>query len=271
MITGDPVWPFMSGSLPRYLASNRWAVPPLLHDGPLFLLIPLVGLFALSHDRPAPTGAERWLFAAMPFYLLLAFRHNEGWRFLMPVWAAFALMGGRAAMAAMRSEGSRRIAALSLIAIGACPIMAASPSNEMFAVFGARPAAAPADRRAYWADRALGGLPGFYRDVRCVLPPGSKVLLWREVRGYAAGFDYQWGDPVNQNLIDYRALPDPDALYARLKALGITHVLDNTASTLYREDPAYYDRRTLALMAECLRRRGRVALARDGFVLHELL
>ena len=58
---------------------------------------------------------------------------------------------------------------------------------------------------------------------------------------------------------------------ARLKGLGITYVLDNTASTLYREDPGYYDARTLALMSECLRRHGRVALSRGGFALHELL
>ena len=278
LATGDPAWPLFSGGAgfaARYLRSNRWDSPPawlLTHDGPLYLLAPLLGLFALSRRRPAASGVERLLFFASPFYLLLAFRHNEGWRFLMPVWAALALAAGRAASSAFEARGTRAAAALALVAAGAFPIAAATPNNELFAVLAPRPSAVPdADRRAYWADRTLNGLPSFYRDARAVLPPGAKVLLWREVRGYGAGFDYEWGDPMNQNIIDYRALPDPQALYSRLKALGITHVLDNRGSTLYHEDPGYYDARTLSLMAECLRRRGRVALARDGFALHELL
>ncbi|MFI5349169.1 MAG: hypothetical protein ACHQ2Z_06480 [Elusimicrobiota bacterium] len=277
LATGDPAWPLFSGGAfaARYLRSNRWDLPPawlLTHDGPLFLLAPLFGLLALSRRRAAASGIERLLFVASPFYMLLAFRHNEGWRFLMPVWAALALAAGRAASSAFEAKGIRAAAAAALVAAGALPIAAATPNNELFAVLAPRPGAAPGpDRRAYWADRALNGLPGFYRDARAVLPAGAKVLLWREVRGYGAGFDYQWGDPMNQDILDYRKIPDPDALYSRLKALGITHVLDNTGSTLYREDPGYYDARTLALMAQCLRRHGRVALARDGFALHELL
>jgi hypothetical protein len=279
LATGDPAWPLFSGGAgfaARYLRSNRWDLPPawlLTHDGPLFLLAPLVGLLALSRRRrPAASGVERLLLIASPLYLLLAYRHNEGWRFLMPVWPALALAAGRSASTALKAKGARAALALALVAAGAFPIAAATPNNELFAVLAPRPSAVPdADRRAYWADRALDGLPGFYRDARSVLPPGAKVLLWREVRGYAAGFDYQWGDPMNQDIIDYRALPDPEALYSRLKALGITHVLENTGSALYREDPGYYDARTLSLMADCLRRHARVALARGGFALHQLL
>ena len=278
LATGDPAWPLFSGGAgfaARYMRSNRWDMPPawlLTHDGPLYLLAPLLGLLALSRRRPAASGVERLLFVASPFYLLLAFRHNEGWRFLMPVWAALALAAGRAAAAALETKGTRAAAALALVAAGAFPISAATPNNELFAVLAPRPSAVPdADRRAYWADRALNGLPSFYHDASRILPAGAKVLLWREVRGYGSGFDYQWGDPMNQNILDYRSLPDPDALYSRLKALGITHVLENAGSTLYLEDPGYYDARTLALMAESLRRHGRVALARDGFALHELL
>ncbi|MFI5361246.1 MAG: hypothetical protein ACHQ49_04695 [Elusimicrobiota bacterium] len=285
LATGDPAWPLFAGTLglkagaafaARFIGSNRWTAPPpwlLTHDGPLFLLAPLAGLLALSRGRRSESsGVERLLFAAAPFYVLLAFRRNEGWRYMMPVWAAFALAAGRAAAAAFAAGGARRAAAAVLVAAGALPIAAAAPNNELFAVLAPRPTAAPdADRRAYWTDRSLRGLPGFYRDARLALPAGAKVLLWREVRGYGAGFDYQWGDPANQDLIDYASMPGPDALYARLKALGVTHVFDDSHSTLHREDPAYYDARTLALMAECLRRRGRVALSRGTFALYELL
>ena len=60
-------------------------------------------------------------------------------------------------------------------------------------------------------------------------------------------------------------------LGARLKALGVSYVLDHPGSQLYREDPGYYDHRTLALMAETLRRHGRAVMARDGLILYELL
>ena len=76
---------------------------------------------------------------------------------------------------------------------------------------------------------------------------------------------------MNQTLIDYRRIADPDALALRLKALGITHVLNHPGSHLYREDPGYYDARTLALMTGCLKRRARPVLMREGLALHELL
>jgi hypothetical protein len=76
---------------------------------------------------------------------------------------------------------------------------------------------------------------------------------------------------MNQTEIDYRRLDDADALAARLKELGVTFVLDHPGSHLYREDPLYYDRRTLDLMADCLKRRARARLQREGLVLYELL
>ncbi|MEQ1919694.1 MAG: hypothetical protein ABL955_10885, partial [Elusimicrobiota bacterium] len=110
-----------------------------------------------------------------------------------------------------------------------------------------------------------------YREAASTLPPGSKVLLFREVRGYRAGFEYMWGDPLNQNLIEYKKLSDFDTLYVRLRELGVTHVLDHEGSHLYREDPLYYDARTLNMMAGMLKRKARPKLVREGLTLHQLL
>ena len=141
----------------------------------------------------------------------------------------------------------------------------------MFAVLGVRSSITPnAARRPLFAERNVD-VAAFYREARAALPPRAKVLLFREVRGYGASFDYLWGDPMNQTLIDYRRIADPDALARRLQALGLTHVLDHPGSHLYREDPGYYDARTLGLMAECLKRRARLMLTREGLALHELL
>lgn len=284
--TGDPVWPFLSrftgdaagaALAARNAVSNRWgAFPPpawaLTQDDPGFLLIPCAGLLALSAGRRrAAAPVERWLWLGALPLVALALPQHAAWRYLMPLWPALALAAGRGAAAALDATGARRTAAALLIAGGTWPLLAFSPNNALFAVVAPRPSTAlDADRRALWADRTLDGLPGFYADAAAALTPGAKVLLFREVRGYRAGFDYLWGDPMNQALLDYRSL-DPESLYERLKALGVTHVLDHPGSELYREDPGYYDRRTLALMAECLSRHAHVERERDGFVLYRLL
>lgn len=278
---GDPFWPLLgldrsaAELAARYKASNLWSWPPpawlASHHGPAFLLAPLAGLAALGHGRRPAGGVERALWIPVPMLALLAARHHEAWRFLIPAYAAGALACGRLAEGAFAGGGGRRAAAAVLVAFGAAPLAALSQNNELFAVLGPRSQAAPqASPRALYEERTID-VAAFYRESRALLPPGAEVLLFREVRGYGSGFAYRWGDPLNQTQVDYRRLPDPAALGARLKALGVTHVLDHPGSHLYREDPAYYDARTLALMSECLKRYGRLVLAREGLALYELL
>ncbi len=279
--SGSPFWPFAaraadaSALAARYLASNRWSGPPpvwlLGHDGPLFLLAPAAAL-ALLVPRPKTRASalERVLLASAPFFLLLTWRHHEAWRFLMPVWPCLVLASARRAADAFSRGGPRAAAALAAVAAASAPIVALAPNNALFAVVAPRPESAPnADRRALYEDRSVD-VSSFYRDAAARLPDGAKVLLFREIRGYRSGFDYRWGDPMNQNEIDYAALPDSAALCARLKTLGVAFVLDHPGSTLYHEDAAYYDRRTLALMADCLRDGARLVLSRDGLDLYRL-
>jgi len=280
--TGDPLWPLLrldaaaAELAARNARTNLWSWPPppwlLTHDGPAFLLAPLAGLAALSWKaakRPARLEVLLWLPA--PLLALLAFRQHEGWRYMMPVYAAAALTGGRLAAAGFAAGGARRAAAAALLLFGGAPILALTQNNELFPVLGLSSAARPGTPpRTLYEDRTVD-VAAFYREAAAVLPPGSRVLLFREVRGYGAGFDYLWGDPINQNLIDYRRVEDFDALRTRLKELGITHVLDHESSHLYGPDPLYYDARTLSLMSGMLKRSSRPVLVRDGLVLHQLL
>lgn len=280
--TGDPLWPLLrlapeaAALAARSARVNLWNWPPpswmLTHDGPLFLLAPLAGLAMLSKNAAKrPSRLEMFLWIPAPLLLLIAFRHHEAWRFMTPVYAAAALACGRFAAAGFAAGGARRVAAGILVLAGAAPIFTLTQNNELFAVLGLRSAAAPgASPRVLYEDRAVD-LSSFYREAAAVLPPGSKVLLFREVRGYGAGFDYMWGDPMNQNLIEYKKLSDFDALYTRLKELGVTHVLNHEGSHLYSEDPLYYDARTINLMAGMLKRKARPKLVREGLVLHQLL
>lgn len=280
--TGDPLWPLLRLSpaaaelSARFARSNFWTWPPppwiLTHDGPLFLLAPLAGLALLSFkSAKRPSRLEAFLWLPAPLLLLLAFRNHEGWRLMMPYYAAAALACSRFATAAFAAGGARRAAAAALIALGGAPIFALTQNNEAFAVLGlrsfARPQAAPRD---LFEDRTVD-VASFYREAAAALPAGSKVLLFREIRGYKAGFEYSWGDPLNQSLIQYRNLPDPEALYRRLKELGVTHVLDHESSHLYGPNPMYYDARTLSMMAQMLKLRARPKLVREGILLFQLL
>ncbi|MEW6516281.1 MAG: hypothetical protein AB1439_05170 [candidate division FCPU426 bacterium] len=79
--------------------------------------------------------------------------------------------------------------------------------------------------------------------------PGERVLLFNENRGFYLDVDYLWGDPLNQNLINYRRLDTAQALRQRLDKLGVRWVLVRRVAEP-RED--YYSRRIVALMDGCL-------------------
>ncbi len=281
-VTGDPVWPFLRNSreaaelATRYLRSNRWDFPPplgfLTHDGPGYLLAAALGLFALSRGRrQKATAAERWLWWAAPGYVVLTWRHNEAWRFLMPIWPAIALAASRAMTGALSGGSLRKAAAACLILISLIPIAQSSPNNALFAVLGLRSSADPSvTSRALFLEKSVE-IESFFKEARYALKPNSKVLLFREVRGYGAGFKYQWGDPMNQALIEYSRLANADALFERLRSQGMTHVLNHFGSRLYQVDPGYYDERIIALMDQCLKKHSRKVLEREGISLHELL
>ncbi len=277
--TGDPFWPLLGRTLEsaalaaRYKASNLWSWPPppwlLTHYAPPLLLVPLGGLLALGRGRKPASGTERFLWMSVPALALLALRHHEAWRFMIPGYAAAALAAGRGAAAAFAAGGGRRLAAAGLVVLAASPLLGLTQNNELFPVLGVRPAAG-GDRRAAFEERAVEPA-GFYREARALLPADAKVLLFREIRGYRAGFDYVWGDPLNQAELDWRRLETPEAAYARLKEMGVTHLLEHPGSRLYGEDPLYYDARTLALFSALAKSRARPVLVRPGFVLHQLL
>ena len=265
---GDPVWPLLPGVFggrwggpaiaAAYARANLWSSwPPageLLRYGPLSLLIPTAAAAlaaAARRDRWPEWLAFSWLPA--PLFAMAFFRHHEGWRFMLPLFPAFATT---IAWQARRWSGRVRAAALAgaaLVAGALWPAATAAESNELFAVLALRSSARPdADPRRLYLSRSLDHYDA-YRDIsRALAGTRARVLLFREIRGYYLDVDYLWGDPYNQGLIDYRDLPDARALRRRLAFLGVTHVLVNEELGMYAPGSGYYDARTLALMAGAL-------------------
>ncbi len=283
--TGNPVWPFFSGLFggqwgaqaieAPFLASSRWGWPPsmdlITRYGAQYFLVAALGLWALAWElrKPLP-GIVKLLLWPIPFYLPFVIRQHEAWRFMLALTPGLALAGAFGASEALKAGGKRALLAGALGAFGMIPIMSATQNNELFAVLGlSSPREPDKDPRDLYLEKTLDHY-AFYKEAPGVLPPGSRVLLFREIRGYYLDARYQWGDPVNQGLIAYDAMRGPEELSARLRELGITHVLVNEGLAIYGPSPGYYTPRTLALMEDFLRAETIPVLRRGALALHAL-
>ncbi len=73
------------------------------------------------------------------------------------------------------------------------------------------------------------------------LPPGSKVALYQETRGFYLDRDYLWANPLQHTLIPYDRFTRGAELVQFLKRqLGVTHVLVNTAGLEGTEGSVWY-------------------------------
>ncbi|MBI5624813.1 MAG: glycosyltransferase family 39 protein [Elusimicrobia bacterium] len=277
--TGDPFWPFLQAWLGgRSVAMTKtleatvfWSFPRdlglILNNGPQFLLVPLLGLgsVALLTGSKPPKELRFLLLASLP-YLLVVSRQAECWRFSMACYPALALSAGWFADRLLTAGNWRKWVAVCLVCLGMWPSLSLTQNNELFPLLGLRSRVSPElqPTQAYLT-LSLDHY-AFFRKASQVLPPGSKTLLFREIRGYYLDADYLWGDPVNQDLIDYHGL-DPAGLRARLSELRVTHVLVNEGLGIYGEREGYYDRRVMAVMGTALGSWGKPILKEGGLSL----
>ncbi|MBI5246951.1 MAG: glycosyltransferase family 39 protein [Elusimicrobia bacterium] len=279
---GNPVWPFFNACFggswePALVAdglvrTSLWRFPRdlglLTRYGPQFLLLPAAGLAAAAAVRLPPR--LKFIFLVTAPLAAISVRYHEAWRYLIPLTPSIALACGWWCAQACRRPGPRRAAACAVLAFGLWPSFGLTQSNELFAVLALRSQARPGvTARDVYRERQVP-IAGFYPKAAALVPPGGKILLFREIRGYHLRADYQFGDPVNQTQIIYDRLGSPEALRAELARHGLTFVLINEANGLYAANKDYYSARTLALMDATLKRYGRLALREGPFVLYEL-
>ncbi|MFA6093404.1 MAG: glycosyltransferase family 39 protein [Elusimicrobiota bacterium] len=277
---GNPVWPFMAGIFggrwgaeklgAAFVRSQDWSVASLpghlFRDGAQFLLVPLLALGVMASPavlrrRPA---AVRFLLFPFLIYLPAVFQSTSIWRYCLPFFPALAILSAWLAAELMRRKGFYKALAGGILAISLLPAATATQNNELFAVLEARSNAVPGEpARRLYLRRSLDCY-GLYEAANR-LPAGARVLLFREIRGYHLDADYQWGDPLNQAVLDYDSLDSVGALIGRLRGLGITHVIVNDGVGIYRPSDGYYTPRIVGLMERMLAVRGRL-VSRDGEV-----
>ncbi len=282
LASGNPVWPFYSSILggrwePAFVAAgleraNAWVFPRdamlLWRYGPQYLLIPAAGLAAAAGAGRRLSPLLRFQFLAAVPLLLLTIRYHEAWRFMAPLLPALALACGWWCVEACKSTGPRRLIAVLFVLIGLSPLAALSQSNELFAVLGIHSRVMPGmSSREVYKTRQLP-FYAFYKKAADLVPSGSRIMLFREVRGYHLRADYQWGDPVIQSQIIYERLASPKALRQELERQGLDFVLVNEKKV---HDISYYTPRTLALMSGMLKDHGRLIIRDGDFALFMLL
>lgn len=257
--TGNPIWPFLypilgganwdelggayllgylkGTNMPPTLASwlsGPWEVTVAegrfgsFYLGPYVLaLLPLGLLPALRRPDLRPLLAALLLATLGLYTVWFLLTHQT--RFLLST-IPFAILLGTAGLAWLWAASPRPLSAALQVGLLAWLVAGAW-------VFDA-------EHRRVWQraqpyllgqlDRA-GFLSGVYDDYPAFsflnqeLGPADVVLLAPyEARGYYLDRPYRWANPIGQRALRLEQFPDADALYAELRARGVTHVLMNT-------------------------------------------
>lgn len=254
---GNPVWPFFPelfggkyggpALVGPYLESARWTLgdspAALLRYGPQWLLLPAAVGFIRA--RGLPPVCRLLACGALPL-ALLSVRQHEFWRFMLPAYPLLALLAAKGAPP------------LPLAAWALAASVTVSHSNELYGALALKPSVDDGrPRREQYLSRRLDYYD-FFQEASRAIPPGGKILLFREIRGYHLDAPYLWGDPLNQGIVDY----------AKPGSLGCvaSHLLINRRLGAYRPRPGYYEPAVVAAV-EAL---GKPVLERDGLLLREL-
>lgn len=106
----------------------------------------------------------------------------------------------------------------------------------------------------------------------------SKLLLFRETRGYFSEIDYFFSDPKLQKVINYKELENGEDMYKRLKELGIDFVFINNNLENFRPNQAqpnltfsFYDNQSVEIMDETLNRYGELLYSEDSILIYKLI
>jgi hypothetical protein len=284
---GNPVWPFLSGIFggfwngplieAPFVRVASWNPPLTIRQilagyDPQYLAAPALAMAVLGWIRGMKLEPlTRALLLQMAVPALALANGNVVWRYLMPAYPALGMLVGERAVRLWRQGAAGRMAAAATALATVCPLwLDAGENNALFAAFSMPPREiAGSTTREEFLDRSLDIYP-VCRRINRLLGPADKLLLFREIRGYYLDVPYQWGDPINQGVILYRRLGNPEQLRRTLAEQGITHVLVNTGVGLYQPRPDYYDFRTLRLMGAVLARDAHPILQEGPVTLYAL-
>lgn len=190
---------------------------PLIYTsiGPLLLaLVP--GLLLLG--RLDKRAKFLLLYSVAAFCIWFAL--SQHMRYAIPMLPPLSLCAGFAGSEILKKARKE----LRPIAIGAMVLVCVMSFAIFVLVVGdGIPAALGLETQQAYLARTVDGLYTMARVINA-LPPGSKVIMYGETRGFYFDTPYMWGNH-HHNMIPYDRLADSDQLIAAYHSFGITHVL----------------------------------------------
>lgn len=290
--TGNPVWPYMPqifGGSERDLyifARAKAATLEGLGTGwreffllPLnlalksesfrhssqVLVIPFLLLGLADWRLSWKDSFTRWFLGYGAAFTVLWFCAVQNWRYFIPLMPWLCLLACAWAAHYWASGGWGRLLA-AVLAAGFMGVPDLCANNALFPVLGLKSQRPGLSSRQAFLRRSLSSYAAV-EHVNANLPRDAHVLLYREVRPFYLERGYHVGDPQNEVIIRYEDLANADALRARLREFGVTHVLVEPRQEPFNAAvPAF--QRADALMTETLRRFAAPPLDIEGALLY---
>lgn len=206
------------------------------------LLLAIICIFPTTRKYISPL--EKFLLSCIITFTAAWFViDSHSWRRLFPIipLVCFIMLNR---WEVLHNKWLKTIIGLFLL-INIAPFLAHNVSNELFAV-GAVPSrqSPKTSPRIRYLQKKLNYYSVF-QYINKHAPLNSKILLFREIRGYYLNRDFILGDPL-KNVIVYDKINTVGELKERLLSLGITHIVINYLK--YPESKYYYTPHVLNLM-----------------------
>ncbi len=236
----------------------------LLGFGPIFLAFVPIIIFLGKKSK-----AEKFLLAYSGIAFTVWFFGPQVLRYLM-IYPMLSIVSGNAINKMLDIKKIRPIIAavlLSTMVFNAALWYGANRAKLPY-VFGFE------DEQAFYSKLKDNNGYSVFKYANENLPKDSRLLLFREFRGYLSDLDYVKGDPSAQNYLDYSKISDSGQMYNELKKLGITHVFVNTKlgeiGVHGLGQPPHYTKEIIELMDKTLKQYGNLLYEDKGVYLYEI-
>jgi hypothetical protein len=178
----------------------------------------LIALLMVGFRRRAalPSSVNRLILVGGAYFLFYIIGMPLSMRYLVPL-VPFAVLA--TAWTATIPQAGRWIFPVVMAGL----VTTGTPLKENRFWVKARVGIGAFDRGRFLED-SLPTMP-MARWIDAHLPPDARILLLNDIRGYYLDRRVIWGNPIYQKYISYDGVSTTDALTARWKAAGATHVL----------------------------------------------
>ncbi len=186
--------------------------------GPYFLAFLPIYFFLKKRNELINT-----FFILLIIYLTIWFFMSYYFRYTIYSWPLIAIISAYVISELMENPIlSRILAVLLLFTFGFCFLIWIGGYSKQI------PVAIGIESEGSFYTKHPGPIYSASKFINSNLPAGSKILLFRDTRGFFIDSKYVWADPLLQLEINYSKFRNNRDYYKELKYLNVTHILVNT-------------------------------------------